>query len=66
VQGREGETITLQEIFDRTHGGPLKATGLRPRSAERLAERSVDLPLSIFRRTSSTSAPAPARKGARR
>jgi pilus assembly protein CpaF len=66
VQGREGETITLQEIFDRTHGGPLKATGLRPRSAERLAERSVDLPLSIFRRTSSTNTPAPARKGARR
>jgi pilus assembly protein CpaF len=67
VQGREGETITLQEIFDRTGSGPLRATGLRPRSADRLSERSVDLPLSIFRRTAATSSPAaPARKGARR
>ncbi|HVV77575.1 MAG TPA: CpaF family protein [Mycobacteriales bacterium] len=66
VPGREGDTITLQEIFDR-HGGPLRATGLRPRSADRLAERNVDIPLSIFRRTSSpTSTGAPARRGARR
>jgi pilus assembly protein CpaF len=66
VQGREGDTITLQEIFDRTGSGPLRATGLRPRSADRLAERAVDLPLSIFRRTSTTATAAPARKGARR
>ncbi|HVU61874.1 MAG TPA: CpaF family protein [Mycobacteriales bacterium] len=67
VQGREGDTITLQEIFDRAGSGPLRATGLRPRSTDRLAERSVDLPLSIFRRTAATSSPAaPARKGARR
>jgi pilus assembly protein CpaF len=66
VQGREGDTITLQEIFDR-HGGPLRATGLRPRSADRLAERSVDIPLSIFRRTSSPTSPTgSARRGARR
>jgi pilus assembly protein CpaF len=67
VQGREGDTITLQEVFDRSHSGPIRATGLRPRSADRLADRSVDIPLSIFRRTSSTAAPAAsARKGARR
>jgi pilus assembly protein CpaF len=49
VQGREGDTITLQEIFTRTHSGSLQATGLRPRCADRLAERSVDLPTSVFR-----------------
>src|SRR6185312_14891267 len=66
VQGREGETITLQDVFDRSHTGPLRATGLRPRSADRLAERSVDIPLSIFRRTTAAATPAPARRGARR
>jgi pilus assembly protein CpaF len=66
VQGRVGDTITLQEIFDRAHGGALRATGLRPRSADRLAERSVELPLSIFRRTTAAATAAPARKGARR
>jgi pilus assembly protein CpaF len=49
VQGREADTITLQEIFTRTHTGPLRATGLRPRCADRLAERGVELPSSIFR-----------------
>ncbi|MGN6474503.1 MAG: CpaF family protein [Mycobacteriales bacterium] len=66
VQGREGETITLQDVFDRTHNGPLRATGLRPRSADRLAERSVDLPLSIFRRTTSPSSAPQPRRGGRR
>ena len=65
VQGREGETITLQEIFDRSHAGPLHATGLRPRSAERLAERGVDVPLTIFRRTAVATAPATGRRAAR-
>ncbi|HVT22871.1 MAG TPA: hypothetical protein VHE57_15950, partial [Mycobacteriales bacterium] len=66
VQGREGDTITLQEIFDRSGAGPLRATGLRPRSADRLAERAVDLPLAIFRRTTSTATATPVRKGVRR
>ncbi|HVY08885.1 MAG TPA: CpaF family protein [Mycobacteriales bacterium] len=67
VQGREGDTITLQDIFDRTHTGPIRATGLRPRSADKLAERSVEIPLSIFRRTSAATSAAPApRRGARR
>jgi pilus assembly protein CpaF len=66
VQGREGDTITLQDVFDRSHSGPLRATGLRPRSADRLAERSVEVPLSIFRRTTSPAAAAPSRRGARR
>jgi pilus assembly protein CpaF len=54
VQGREADTITLQEIFTRTHSGPLKATGLRPRCADRLHERDVDLPASVFRSAAST------------
>jgi pilus assembly protein CpaF len=67
VQGREGDTITLQDVFDRTHNGPLRATGLRPRSADRLADRNVDIPLSVFRRTTAASAaaPVPARRGRR-
>ncbi len=67
VQGREGDTITLQEIFTRTHSGPLKATGLRPRCADRLAERGVDLPTSVFRQgPATTSAPRTTRRGGRR
>jgi pilus assembly protein CpaF len=49
VQGREGETITLQDIFIRRGSGPLVATGLRPALAERLAERGSTVPSSVFR-----------------
>jgi pilus assembly protein CpaF len=66
VQGREGDTITLQEIFDRTHTGPIRSTGLRPRSADRLAERGVDIPLTIFRRSAATTVDAPAGRRAAR
>jgi pilus assembly protein CpaF len=48
VQGREGETITLQEIFTRSGTG-LHATGLRPRCAERLARNGAAVPTSAFR-----------------
>jgi pilus assembly protein CpaF len=65
VQGREGDTITLQEIFDRSHSGALHATGLRPRSADRLAERSIDLPIAIFRRTAAPAAAPAGRRAAR-
>jgi pilus assembly protein CpaF len=49
VQGREGETITLQDIFTRRGDGPLAATGLRPAAAERLADRGVQMPAGVFR-----------------
>jgi pilus assembly protein CpaF len=49
VQGREGETITLQDIFTRRGAGPLAATGLRPAAAERIAERGVAIPATVFR-----------------
>jgi pilus assembly protein CpaF len=56
VQGMEGETITLQDIFlyDQTgfqNGrvlGKLKSTGLRPRFAEKFAINNIDLPSGIF------------------
>ena len=60
VQGREGDTITLQEIFTRGASGAIRATGLRPKCAERLAEHGAALPTATFRRT----APAP-RRGSR-
>ncbi|MGH9164758.1 MAG: CpaF family protein, partial [Acidimicrobiales bacterium] len=49
IQGREGDTITLQDVFARTATGPLHATGLRPRCAETLRERGVGLAPSLFR-----------------
>jgi pilus assembly protein CpaF len=64
VQGREGDTITLQDIFDRSHAGPIRSTGLRPRAADKLAERSIEIPLTIFRRTA-VAAAAPSRRAAR-
>jgi pilus assembly protein CpaF len=57
VQGREGETITLQEIFVRGSNGALRATGLRPRCAERLAQHGAAVPTATFR------AQAPTRRG---
>lgn len=61
VQGQEGDTITLQEVFKRAGIGPLVATGLRPRSSEKLKERGIDVPPGLFR--ASRSAPeTPARK----
>ena len=61
VQGREGDTITLQDIFTRTATGPIRATGLRPRCATKLAEAGAEMPTSIFR-----AASAPPRQRGRR
>ena len=58
VQGREGDAITLQEIFTRDASG-MRPTGLRPRCAERLARNGAAVPTSIFRA-------APAAKRGRR
>jgi len=55
VQGREGETITLQDVFIRRGSGPLLATGLRPALAERLADRGSTVPASVFRSKSTAS-----------
>jgi pilus assembly protein CpaF len=58
IVGMEGDVITLQDLFlfDYSAGiddegrfrGQLKATGLRPRFMERLAERGVAVPPEVF------------------
>jgi len=56
VQGLEGDTIVMQDIFkfDQTGyknnlvEGTLKPTGLRPKFMTKLKENSIDLPESIF------------------
>ncbi len=56
VQGMEGETILMQDLFlfDQTgiqNGrviGSLKSTGLRPKFAEKFAINNIELPADIF------------------
>jgi pilus assembly protein CpaF len=56
VQGMEGDTILMQDLFlfDQTgiqNGrvmGSLKSTGLRPKFAEKFAINNIDLPSDIF------------------
>lgn len=56
VQGMEGETILMQDLFlfdqsgiqnGRVIGG-LKSTGLRPKFAEKFAINNIELPIEIF------------------
>jgi hypothetical protein len=58
VQGLEGETILLQEIFKFRFlpgtergkpAGELVPTGLRPKFMDKLAEREIEVPASAFR-----------------
>jgi pilus assembly protein CpaF len=67
VQGLEGETILLQDIFKYRFlpgaergkpSGELVATGLRPKFMDKLIEREIEVPASAFR------APAPTRQPA--
>lgn len=55
VQGREGDTITLQDIFTRTGDGPLAATGLRPRCIDKVENRGVNVPSTLFRGTAAAT-----------
>jgi pilus assembly protein CpaF len=60
VQGMEGDTILLQDIFAYRPGpngqtGDLVPTGLRPRIASKLSERGVELPPEVFRVSRSTT-----------
>ena len=58
VQGMEGDTITLQDLFmyEQTgfmNGrvvGLLKSTGLRPKFAEKFAVNNINLPVEVFER----------------
>jgi pilus assembly protein CpaF len=56
VQGMEGETILLQDVFnyrptvgaDGKPGGELSATGLRPRFLDRLHDQGIEVPARAF------------------
>ena len=57
VVGMEGDLITLQELFvfqqtglddNRNVKGRFKATGVRPKFAERLAAKGIALPVNVF------------------
>ncbi len=67
VQGMEGDTILLQDVYKYQTGpngttGDLVPTGLRPRFALRLEEKGIELPPEVFRTNrSATGAPRVAR-----
>jgi pilus assembly protein CpaF len=77
LQGLEGETILLQDIFKYrfTPGtergkpaGELVSTGLRPKFMEKLIEREIELPSSAFKPPTPSRAggtPQPARRRVR-
>jgi pilus assembly protein CpaF len=56
VQGMEGDTIVMQDLFvfqqlgikNNVVLGSLKSTGLRPKFMAKLAENSIELPESVF------------------
>lgn len=58
VEGMEGDTVVLQDVFyyDYSMGigedgkflGRLKGTGLRPKFAQQLEDRGIDLPADLF------------------
>src|SRR5207248_5337436 len=48
VQGLEGDTVLLQDVFA-IRNGMLAATGLRPRFLDRLHDEHIELPARIFR-----------------
>jgi pilus assembly protein CpaF len=58
IVGMEGDIISLQDLFlfdysagideDGRFRGGLKATGLRPRFVERLAELGITIPAEVF------------------
>ena len=63
VQGLEGETILLQDIFKFRFlpgtergkpSGELAATGLRPKFMDKLIEREIEVPASAFRAPAQT------------
>lgn len=60
VSGMEGDVVTLQDLFVYDHRaghdeygrqlGELRATGLRPRFADQLADHGITLPATVFGR----------------
>jgi pilus assembly protein CpaF len=69
LQGMEGETILLQEIFKFRQfsrgdngrvNGELVATGLRPKFLDKLAENGIEVPAKAFRAPAPVTPTAPA------
>jgi pilus assembly protein CpaF len=67
VQGLEGETILLQDVFKYRflHGtergkpaGELVATGLRPKFMDKLTEKEIEVPAATFRSPTPVVRPA--------
>jgi pilus assembly protein CpaF len=62
VQGMEGETIVLQDLFEFQQTGmqsgrvmgKLVSTGLRPKFAEKFAVNNIELPADIFKSEEAT------------
>jgi pilus assembly protein CpaF len=59
VQGLEGDTLLLQEVFRFQHkssngkpSGELVASGLRPKFIDKLRERDIEVPAKVFQRPS--------------
>jgi pilus assembly protein CpaF len=72
VQGLEGDTILLQEIFKWRPGGgangksgDLVATGLRPKFLDKLNEHGIEIPAKTFRSTPAGRASAAAARTVR-
>ena len=70
IQGMEGDTVLLQDIFHRVDMhegmGRLVPTGLRPKILDELALAGVDVPPHIFRNDGDVSAMTSRSDGGRR
>jgi pilus assembly protein CpaF len=75
LQGLEGDTVLLQDIFkyraiptmERGRpGGELVATGLRPKFMDKLIEKDIDLPASVFKAPARMARPSMAMSSRRR
>ncbi|MDQ4133840.1 MAG: CpaF family protein [Actinomycetota bacterium] len=73
IQGMEGDTILLQEVFKyrtinqtdedgkRRLDGELVATGLRPKFLDKLHDEGIDVPAKVFRQPAPPPPPQPSR-----
>lgn len=69
IQGMEGETVLMQDIFQRVETdqgiGRLVATGLRPKILEELSLNGVEVPAHLFRNENDSGAGSGGRSSAR-
>ena len=65
IQGREGDTITLQDIFVRKGDGPLTSTNLRPRCISKVEGRGLTVDPRLFRGTAGSRDAAAVKRRAR-